>query len=156
MARLPYATGTQFAQLMRVTGLAENTPPANAFRVLAHTPSVGAATLRLVLALLTETDLDPRVRELVILRVAQRCDGRYAWSQHVAMARSMGVSDAQLAALERAETPAALFNERERATFTVADEVLDTCRAGADTLATVHALFSECEIVELLLLIGYF
>jgi|SRR5271165_951723 len=156
MARLPYATQAQFVQLMRETGLPENTPRANAFLVLAHSPAIGASVLRLVLALLSESDLDPRLRELIILRVSQRCDGQYAWSQHVAMARSNGVSDAQVAALERAEAPATLFDERERVAFTFADQVLDTCRASADPFAAARALFSTREVVELLLLIGYF
>ena len=83
MARLCYATEAQLRELIRQSGLPENAPPANAFRMFAHAPAVGAATLRLVFALLTETDLDPKLRELVILRAAQRCECRYAWVQHV-------------------------------------------------------------------------
>jgi len=101
MARLPYATQTQFAELLHRSGLPENRPAANAFRMLAHSPDIGASTPRLVLALLTETILDPKLRELVILRAAQRCDGPYAWVQHVAIARNVGVTDAQIAVLER-------------------------------------------------------
>jgi hypothetical protein len=37
----------------------------NAFRMFAHAPVVGAATLRLVFALLTETDVDPNFGELI-------------------------------------------------------------------------------------------
>ena len=66
MARLCYAPDTQFAQFMLQSGLSGNKPPANAFSMLAHTPAVGASVLCLVL--LTETDLDPKIRELVILR----------------------------------------------------------------------------------------
>jgi hypothetical protein len=62
--------------------------PSNAFRMLAHAPAVGAQLLRQVLALLTETDLDPELRELIILRVAQRCLGEYVWEQQVAVART--------------------------------------------------------------------
>src|SRR5271157_4123811 len=116
MARLPYATPAQLADLLRQSGLPENTPATNAFFTLAHTPAVGARALQLILALLTETDLDPKLRELVILRVAQRCDGTYPWVQHVAIARSVGVSKLQIAALERGETPGDLFEDRERAT----------------------------------------
>ena len=100
MARLPYATQTQFAELMHRSGLPESTPVANAFRILAHSQNIGAATLQLVLALLTETVLDPQLRELVILHAAQRCNGQYAGVQHVAIARQVGVSDAQIAAPE--------------------------------------------------------
>ena len=52
MARLSYATDVQLAELMRQSGLPENTPHANAFRMLAHAPTVRAAALRLVFAFL--------------------------------------------------------------------------------------------------------
>jgi len=91
MAPFHYAAPAQLAELMHQSGLPKNTPPTNAFRMLAHAPTVSAQTLRLVLTLLTETDLDPTLRELVILRVAQRCGGRYAWLQHVDIAAIVGV-----------------------------------------------------------------
>ena len=62
-----------------------------------------APPLRLVFALLTETDLDPKLPEMVILRVAQPCDCRYAWGQHAAIARGVGIGDVQIAALDREE-----------------------------------------------------
>jgi 4-carboxymuconolactone decarboxylase len=156
MARLCYASEVQLAELMRQAGLPEGAPSANAFRMFAHTPAVGAATLRLVFALLTETDLDPRLRELVILRIAQRCDCQYAWVQHVAIARGIGVEEAQIAALECGETPLAAFEERVSMAFTLADEVLANGRATDHTFALARNLFSPRELVELLLLIGYF
>jgi len=118
--------------------------------------AVGAATLRLVFALLTETDLDPKLRELVILRATQRCECQYAWVQHVAIARGVGVEEAQIAALECGETPPTLFDERLYMAFAIADEVLTTCRATDHTLALVRNLFSPREVVELVPLIGYF
>jgi len=57
--------------------------------------------------------------------VAQRLDGQYVWVQQVAIARTVGVSDAQFAALERHEAPSDLFTERERMAFVFADEVAD-------------------------------
>jgi 4-carboxymuconolactone decarboxylase len=156
MARFPYATPAQFAELMRQGGFPEQTPQTNAFSMLAHAPGVSAPALRLVFALLTETALDPRLRELAILRVAQRCDGPYVWGQHFALARTGGVTDAQTAALERGEAPADLFTERERTVFAYADEVLDGPRSSDDTFAAVRELFSPRQVVELVLLIGYF
>jgi hypothetical protein len=54
MARLPYATPVQFAELMAQSGFPENTPQTNAFSMLALAlaPAIGAPLLRLVLALL--------------------------------------------------------------------------------------------------------
>ena len=156
MARLPYATSAQFEELKRQSGFPENTQQSNAFSILAHTPAVGGQALRLVLALLTKTELDPGLRELVILRVAQRCDGPYVWVQHADIGRSVGVNDAQIAALERGEAPADLFADRERTAFAFADEVLHSSHSTEDTFAMVRKLFSPREVVELLLLIGYF
>jgi alkylhydroperoxidase family enzyme len=155
MARLPYATEPRFPELMRHSGLPENTPLTNALCMVAHTPSIGAPLLRLVFELVTGTNLDPEMRELVVLRVAQRCGGRYAWVQHAGAAGQAGVSGAQIAALASGETPAALFSDRERTVFDLADEVLDDCRASDNTFAAVRRLFSPREVVELLLLIGY-
>jgi alkylhydroperoxidase family enzyme len=129
MAGLPYATSAQFGELMRQSGFPENTPQTNAFSILAHAPAVGAPALQLVFALLTETDVDPRVRELVILRVAQRSPGPFVWVQHVAIARAVGVSDAKIAALEQGEVPTGLFVPRERAALAFADEIVDTSRS---------------------------
>jgi alkylhydroperoxidase family enzyme len=156
MARIPYAAAIQAAELIRQSGLPRSTPQPNAFLMFAHTPAVGAAVLQLVLALVTDTDLEPSVREMVILRVVQRCQGRYAWVQRVAMARNVGVCSAQIAALERGEAPAHLFAKRECSAFALADEVIETSRASEETLADVLEQFSARQVVELLLLIGYF
>lgn len=156
MVKLCYASEIQLAELMRQAGLPESTPSANAFRMFAHAPAVGAATLRLIFALLTETDLDPKLRELVILRIAQRCDCQYAWGQHVAIARGIGVGEAHIAALECGKTPPALFDWRVSMAFVLADEVLANGRAIDHTFALARNLFSPRELVELLLLIGYF
>lgn len=48
-----------------------------------------------------------------------------------------------------------MLDERERAAFALADEVLDSCRATDETFAVVREVFSPRELVELLLLIGY-
>jgi len=154
MARLPYATQTQFAGLLHRSRLPENTLAANAFRMLAHSSDIGASTLRLVLALLTETVVDPQLRELGILHAAQRCNGQYACVQHGAIARKVGVNDAQDRALERGETPRVLF-KRERTALAFTDEVLDTCNIADATFAAAREMFSPAEVVELLLLIGY-
>jgi 4-carboxymuconolactone decarboxylase len=156
MAKVRYSSPAQVSEFMRQSGLPKNTPQSNAFRMFAHAPSVGAATLRLVLALLTETTLDPKLRELVILRVSQRCEGEYAWVQHAAIAKTVGVSDAQIAALERGEIALDLFAVRERVTFAFADKLVDRAFVTEDTFAAMQRMFSPRELLELLLLIGYF
>jgi alkylhydroperoxidase family enzyme len=156
MARLPYTTPAQLAELMRHTPFGEAVQPANIFRMLAHAPAVGAPALQLVYAILTQADLDPRLRELVILRVAQRCEARYAWVQHAAIAASVGVSDTQIAALERGDLTADHFTTRENTALAFTDEVLDIPRVADDTFAWVREQFTPREVVELFLTVGYF
>jgi alkylhydroperoxidase family enzyme len=148
MARLSYATPVQFTQLLRER---------QTLFVCSRTHRLSAlrSSVWCWRFLPRQTSI-PRLRELVILRVAQRSNGRYAWVQHVAIAESLGVDDVQIAALERGETPSALFIEQERIAFTLADEVLETCRCEEHTFAAVRGQFSPREILELLLLIGYF
>ena len=78
MAQLPYANTDQVAELTRQAGFHEGVPTSNAFRMFVHAPAVGAATFRLIVARFTETELDAKLRESVILRVSERCNGRYA------------------------------------------------------------------------------
>ena len=156
MARVRYATQAQYEQLMRDIRLPEDTARKNAFRMLAHSPAVGGSVLRLIVTILAETDLDFCLLELVVLRVSQRSRAQYAWEEHAAVAKAIGVSDAQIAALEQGDAPGDIFTRRERIVLAFTDEVLDSTRVSADTFAQVWEEFSARDVVELLLTIGYF
>ena len=156
MARIPYASPEQYEELMRDIRLPADPARTNAFGVLAHAPAIGASVLKLIHTILTAADLDFFLHELVTLRVSQRCQARYAWSQHVAIAQAIGLTDAQAAALERGEAPAELFSARERALLAFTDELLDGPRVSDRSFERVQQEFSTREIVELLITIGYF
>lgn len=155
MARVPYASPERHKELTRDIRLPADTACTNAFGMLAHSPAIGGSVLKLIHTILTEADLDFFLQELVILRVSQRCPGRYAWTHHMAIAQSIGLTDAQAAALERGEAPPELFSPRERAVLTFTDEALDNSRVSDQTFTQVQQEFSTREIVELLITIGY-
>lgn len=156
MARIPYATTVQYEQLLREIRFPEDTVPTNALRMLAHAPAIGSSVLWLIHTILGEADLDFGLRELAILRVSQRCEARYAWTQHVAIARAIGVGDEQIVALEREELPSEIFSRRERIVLAFTDEVIDNTRVSDPTFAQARDEFSARELVELLLTIGSF
>lgn len=156
MPRLPYADADQLGEMLRQSHFSEDTPPGNVFRMLAQAPPVGAAALGLIYAVLSEADLDPRVREIVILRVAERSAAPYAFAQHAAIAASVGVAAAQVAELERGRPLSELFDERERAALAFVDQVLDEPRASAETFARLGQHLPARQIVELLLTAGCF
>jgi alkylhydroperoxidase family enzyme len=153
MARIPYASPEQYHELMRSISRPEDAARTNAFGMLAHAPEIGGSVLKLIHSILTAADLDFFLQELVILRVSQRCQTWSAWQQHIAIARAIGLSDTQTAALARGD---ALFSPRERALLAFTDELLDRPRVSDDTFAQACDWFPPREVVELMITIGYF
>ena len=136
-------------------------PPLNIFRTLAHAETAFRPFLRFGGAVLTRMELDPLVRELAILVVAREAEAEYEWIQHVAIAKQVGASDAQIAALAGEDPPTGQdagapspFDERQRAAVEFADVVVHSPRVADELFERVRAHFSEREIVELLLAIG--
>ena len=156
MPLLPYADPDQLGEMLRESPFAGDTPPGNVFRMLAQAPPLGAAALALVYAVLGKTELNPRLREVAILRVAQRSAATYAFTQHAAIAASVGVADAQIAALERGHSPSDLFDELERAALAFADQVLDEPRVSPEIFARLGQYLPARQIIELLLTAGCF
>ena len=156
MARLTYPDAERLHAMLRRSPFPEDIHPGNVFRILALAPDAGAAALGFIHALLTKSDLDPRLRELAILRAAQRSDASYAFGQHSAIAASVGVPEAQISSLRSGDVPDNLFDEFERAALAFTDEVLDHAHVSDATFAPVRDCFSARQVVELLLTAGCF
>ena len=143
----------------RIDPLAEGVsglPPLNIFRTLAHAETSLRPALRLGQAILSAQQLDARLRELAILRVARLTGAAYEWVQHVAIGLAVGVTDEQVAALERGNAEAACFDERERLVLRVTTEVVEERGTSEATLAAALDAFSPREIVELIVAAGFY
>jgi 4-carboxymuconolactone decarboxylase len=152
VARLPYVDPEQAPEPVREAF--ERLPPLNIFRLLAHAKTCFRPFLRLGEAILTRQELDPRFRELAILRVARLTPAEYEWVQHVAIARAVGVTDAQIEALERGDAEA--FSGDERLVVRFTDQVVRDAKPDDATFAAVSERLSPREIVELTLTVGYY
>ncbi|MFC1995220.1 carboxymuconolactone decarboxylase family protein [Chloroflexota bacterium] len=126
----------------------------NLYRVLAHNPDVLRNFLRLGSSLITRTELAPKLRELVILRVAKLTGSEYEWAQHYPIALEVGVSREQAEAISR-WSDLAKFSDEERAVLQYADEVAQNVEVQDETFRTLHHHLNEQSIVELTLSIGY-
>jgi alkylhydroperoxidase family enzyme len=117
--------------------------------------------LRLSETFLTFTDvmagdqskLEPRIRELAILRVAWRTRSGYEWSQHRRMGSDEGLSEAQLDALPD-EPSSAVWSPAERAVLMAADEMIDAFAVSDETWAALTSSFETAPLFELLFVIG--
>ena len=107
--------------------------------------------------LLSDLSLDAALRELAILRVARLTPhAEYEWVQHVPIAKAVGVSDAQVQALERDEPDADCFSPDERLVLRFTTEVVRDARASGETFEAIARLLSPREVVELLMVIGQY
>ena len=127
----------------------------NVFRLLANAPQVFAGWTQMVDELFESTTFSPRMREVVILRVAHLQGSRYELSQHVGIARNAGLSDQQInAILDTDHADAAGFSDTERTALDVTTELCTTHRLRDDSFATAHAVFGDEAFTELLMIIS--
>jgi 4-carboxymuconolactone decarboxylase len=152
MARLPYTDPLSTSSDVREA--LDTLPALNIFAMLAHADTAFVPYLALGGVLLTQLELDPKLRELAILLVATHTGADYEWIQHVGISRAIGIDDKQIAAVRRGELEAACLTSEARVLLRFTDEVLQRPRADEDTFAAMRERFPPRQIVELLLVIG--
>jgi len=126
----------------------------NLYKALAHNPDLLLNFMRLGNALLTKTELSPKLRELAILRIAGLAGSEYEWTQHYPVALEVGVSRDQAKALSH-WPESTVFSEEERAILQYTDEVAQNVMVKDDTFNVLKQYLSERSIVELTLSIGH-
>lgn len=129
--------------------------PLNIYRALSHAPTVAPGFFAMGGALLRDSLLDPKLRELVILRVGRICKSSYELYQHERIARRVGLPDDKIKATEQGpEAP--VFDELERLVLHFTDEVVHKVKAPDALFAAVLGRLGEARMVELLLTIGFY
>ncbi len=145
MARIPYAPASSSG----------SNHPLNLFRMLAHSPPVASAFAGLGGALLQDSTLDPRLREIAIVRVGLLNDASYEVDKHTAIARAVGVTAAELRALQPTEDRSAL-DEAAKAVVGLTDELVSSARASDAALTRARGHLDDRMLVELVVTIGYY
>src|SRR5947209_3225817 len=97
--------------------------------------------------------LDPRLRELVILRTAITGDCRFEFSQHLKVARAAGISETELNSV-KGWTTSDNFDEAERSVMAAADELIARNLVEDATFAALKRHLSDEQIVELFYVIA--
>jgi alkylhydroperoxidase family enzyme len=128
----------------------------NIFRMMAHAEANFIPAMRFANSILHRQKLSHVNRELLILQVAQRQGGAYEWHQHIPIALGLGVTQRQMDSIEQGQYADAAFSDAERALLAFGREVIDNVRVPAGVFADMRAHFSEQEIVESILAIGFY
>jgi alkylhydroperoxidase family enzyme len=146
--------GLLFRGVSRLSGLLGRPQLPNIFPVFNINRRLFWAWLFFASRLMPFGRLPAPLREKIILRVAWNCRSRYEWAQHLQLAQSVGVSDAEILSLT---LPA----------VEVADAYLAALLSACDSLCRKQPVdevswqqlagrHSEKELVEILVLIGHY
>lgn len=126
----------------------------NVYKLLLHSPQLAATWLEHVNAVRWKTQIDGRLREIVIVRIAVLNRIDYVIQQHVpALALADGVTLAECDALMDWRA-SGFFSEKERAVLAYADAMTRDVSVPDAVFADVRKHFTERELVELTVLIG--
>ena len=155
MPRIPYPDLEKSSPEVREM-LGRLPSPANIFNMMAHAETCLKPVMKLGGTLLGKLQLDARLRELCLLHAVKLEGGEYEWVQHVPIARDLGCTDAQIAALEKGDDGAACFNAREKAALRFTREVVVNVRASEAALGEARKHLSDREVVELILMSGFY
>ncbi|MDA8212793.1 MAG: carboxymuconolactone decarboxylase family protein [Clostridia bacterium] len=157
MPRLPLLPLEEMPEKTRnmITGGKSELSAKNINKMVAHAENSARHFMRLGNSLLTQGQLDARLRELAILRIATLCDSNYEWYQHEIIARQVGVPEEQIEAVRQGkESP--VFNEQERAVLRYTEEVTLQVKSSEEAFEELTRFLSHRELVELTLAIGFY
>lgn len=122
----------------------------NLLATLARHPVLTRAYLPFGFYLQRDSTLPPRLREMVILRVAHRAACEYEWVHHVRLAHQVGLSDADVAEATadcRSDGVVALA-------LRAVDELLSGFRVSDDTWTALADKLDEHQSMDLIFTIG--
>jgi len=122
------------------------------FTTLVRNPDVFADFLPFGGRMLRLSSLDPRERELLIMRTAFRCRARYEWAHHERIGRRAGLTADDLAALERPEVDDG--DPRRALLLRTADELVTDRVLSDPTWADLASAYPVPQIIEICLLVG--
>jgi alkylhydroperoxidase family enzyme len=128
-------------------------PAPNVLGTLMRHPALAGPFLAYNNVLLQTPSLAPRLRELMILRVAWRTRADYEWAQHVRLAEGIEITPDEIDAVARGDG-AATWTALEHAALLATDELVDGYRVTDDTWDRLARELDERQLVELVFVVG--
>lgn len=129
--------------------------PLNIFGTLAHHPGLLSRFNRFGGYLLNKGVLDPRERELVILRVGWNCRSVYEFGQHTVIGGREGLTDAEIAALA-GPVGGHDWSGTDLALIDLCDELCADDCVSDGTYGRVAGTHSDEEMLELVVVAGFY
>jgi alkylhydroperoxidase family enzyme len=135
--------------------------PGNLRLALAHHPRLALAFQALAHAVLFQTDLDERHREIAIIRTGALTRSEYEWGMHVSIyGERCRLTEPQIQELTHVSTALllsdALWSPADRLVVRVVDELHHHSTVSDETWASMCGTWSQSQIVELIFASGFY
>ncbi len=130
-------------------------PPINVLRMFAGTGEMFPAVLAMVRAVFYDKDIDPRLREIIVLRCAHLLHCPYEWQANRVMAPNTGVTAQEIAAVG-SDGPVASRDPATRLICKATDELTRTATLTDETLAELIAAHGPRIASKYVLAIAWF
>lgn len=128
-------------------------PIPNVLGTLLHHPALAGPFLVYNRVLLETPAIEPRLRELIVLRVAWRTRCVYEWAQHARIAEGLGITSDEIDAVGRGAGEA-IWNALEADLLAATDQLLDSSRIDDDTWTRLAQQLDERQLVEVVFVVG--
>lgn len=152
MSRIPYPDPSRLPDSVRQL---VNDNPANVTRMLAAASEpVFHAFLQLGNAFITGSSLPADLREIAILRVGYLSGAEYEIFQHEALARHVGLTEQQIAAVRGDCSAAETLGEIGAKVLAYVDDLVMNVRANDETLSGIRRHLNDTQVVDLTLVTG--
>lgn len=153
-ARVPRLPLTEAKAAADQAGVPDYMAELNIFQVLLNHPLLARTVNDLLASMLWHGELDPRLRELAIMRIGWLTASEYEWTQHWRVASGLGVSaDDLLGVREWSQHNG--FGRVERAVLAATDDVVRTGALSAESWeACRRELKTDAVLIELVTAIG--
>jgi 4-carboxymuconolactone decarboxylase len=122
----------------------------NIIATFVNHPELTKAFLRFNVHLLYNSTLPPRLRELAILRVAHRTDSKYEWVQHVRLGLREGLTEDEIAGVQRGEAADGF----DRTMLAATDELLDTYELSDAMWAALGERLDKRQRMDFVFMVG--
>ena len=143
------------AEISAVLGIGEPDELAEYFAIMARHPSVYRCQMEAGIQLLGHGTIPPVEREMVILRTAWLCGAPYEWTEHIVIARRLGVTPEVTDRVTQGPQ-ADGWTGHERALLRAVDELIDDKMISDATWDALAAVWSPAQMIELPALVGQY
>ena len=131
--------------------------PLRLFRTLAVHQELASRMRPLGAGILGHPRLDPRDREILILRTCARAGAEYEWGVHaLAFAKPLGLSDAQLTATARGSASDPAWSAADAQLVAAADALYDSDTIADELWEALSARLRDDQLLELVVVAGWY